>query len=178
MTTNPRRSFLLGSIGAIAAAGMLTACNSQVDAGTDVTTTTLDVPDMLSLVGSVVSGLTIISQTPAVTENVSKAVGQQISDALANASKIQAALAADIKSPVSVETGRGWVKDISNGLSSALSLLAGLTNVLPAKVSNLVIALQSILPLMQLAVGLVAAPATKLRLMGRSEAQAAIAAAA
>jgi len=115
-------------------------------------TSTIDLTQIAGDVADITAGLTALAATPAIQAALSPATLQTLTTALSEA-KAMAAQISGATTAVALPTAQGWVQTLANDVSTMLALVNAVPG-LPPQVSSVVTAIQTLLPLVEVAVSL------------------------
>jgi hypothetical protein len=130
---------------------------------------TVDLMQIAGDVADITAGLNALSTTPAIQAALSPAALNTLATALGEA-KAMAAQVSGSTSAVTLPTAQGWVQTLANDTSTMLALVNAMPG-LPPQVSVVVTAIQTLLPLVEVAVSLASTAAVAATPMTPSQAR-------
>lgn len=144
-----------GALGALGAVGALSACTTTTTDGG--TTYTVSVARVLSLLGSIESGLTQIVTSSNVVQAIGSSNTATVQAALTTVSKVTAQVAATATATVTLTVAKSWIATAESAVLAALTVLADFQPVLPQQVNTIVQAVSTLLPVLEALIGAVTA---------------------
>jgi len=130
---------------------------------------TVDLQQIAGDVADITTGLNALSTTPAIQAALSPAALNTLATALGEA-KAMAAQITGSASAVTLPTAQGWVQTLANDTSTMLALVNAVPG-LPPQVAIVVTAIQTLLPLVEVAVSLASTAAVAATPMTPSQAR-------